>query len=321
MTMFLHLFGNMACNLLVLVALTYLLSRLEAATPTIRTMFRGSVFGLAMGSIAVMLMLTSFDTSRGLLIDLRSVALVMSGVIGGPLAAIVTAAVTISARFAMGEANYALIGVAASALAVLGIVAWAMRVGTTLRSLLAIGVAIAVLHPVIVMLTEWLGWLDSGDGALLPRRDSPDHRDILSRRRRHHGGAPSIRRRRASVFSRRTGGSRRTTRAIERCSISPASPCSGSRTASASCAPTRGWRISSAIRSKSCRACTTRTHRAARTARTIYRVRAEAAADQAADPKDLRAALSAQGRRNRLGPALGNGAALRSDRRSRCTSS
>jgi hypothetical protein len=92
MKMSLHLIGSVSFNLLVLVGLTYLLSRLEAARPDFRRAYAGAAFGIAAGGIAVILMLASFYSSRGLLIDLRSVVLLMAGTLGGPVAAIVATA-------------------------------------------------------------------------------------------------------------------------------------------------------------------------------------------------------------------------------------
>ena len=84
----------------------------------------------------------------------------MSGLLGGPLAAIVATATATAVRFTMGEGNPGLIGVAMSASAAVGILAWAMGIGTSLRSLLAVGVVLAALRPAFVLLAGWLGWLD-----------------------------------------------------------------------------------------------------------------------------------------------------------------
>ncbi len=151
---------SMSCNLLILVGLTYLLSRLEAAEPTFRMALWGGPFGLAMGGIAVILMLASFDDHVGILIDLRSAPLVMAGLLGGPLAAIIAAALATAARFAMGGANHVFIGMAMPMFAAFGVAAWAMGIGTSFRGLLAIGVALAVLRPILTLVTRWTGWLD-----------------------------------------------------------------------------------------------------------------------------------------------------------------
>ena len=156
-----HLIGNMSCNLLILVGLTYLLSLLEVARPGFRTFCLGAPFGLAMGGIASVLMLASFDTSDGLLIDLRSVAIVMSGFLGGPLAAVVATVVATPIRFTLGDANVALVGFAMPAIALLGVAAWALGVAASLRNLLALGLVLALLRPAIILFAQWMGWLDA----------------------------------------------------------------------------------------------------------------------------------------------------------------
>lgn len=173
MTMLLHLSSNIVCNLLVLIGLTYLLSRLEAARPRFRSAWRGVPFGLAMGGIAGVLMLASFDASHGLLIDLRSVAVVMSGFLGGPLSGVITAALAFALRLPLGDANVPAIALATSAIALLGIGAWALGVANALRGLLGIGIALAFLHPAIILLAQWLGLLDAATAHAFLTRTFP----------------------------------------------------------------------------------------------------------------------------------------------------
>ncbi len=161
MTTLSHLIGNMACNLLVLVGLTYLLSRAEAANIAFRSAYRGALFGLAMGGIAITLMAASFDTSRGLLIDLRTVVIVISGFLGGPIAAIVAVAVTAFFRFQIGGAIAPLIGLALVASAGLGLGARALGIKSSLAGLLSIGVGLAILRPALLGAAYWLGWVDT----------------------------------------------------------------------------------------------------------------------------------------------------------------
>ncbi len=156
----LFLLLGMSCNLLILVGLTYLLSRLEVARPAFRTALWGGPFGVAMGGIAVILMLASFEARGGFLLHLSSAPLVMAGLLGGPLAAIIAAALATSVRLAMGGANHVLIGMIMPLFAAFGVVAWAMGIGTSLRGLLAIGVALAMLRPMLILITRWTGWLD-----------------------------------------------------------------------------------------------------------------------------------------------------------------
>jgi PAS domain S-box-containing protein len=158
--MSLHLIGSVSFNLLVLVGLTYLLSRLEAARPDFRRAYAGAAFGIAAGGIAVILMLASFYSSRGLLIDLRSVVLLMAGTLGGPVAAIVATAIATAARLAIGGANYPLLALGMGTFLVLGVGAWAVGAGNSFRSLLALGLILAALRPAVVAMAGWLGWLD-----------------------------------------------------------------------------------------------------------------------------------------------------------------
>ena len=52
MTQLPELFGAMVSNVLILVGLTYLVSRLVDWHPPVRTAYRGAVFGLALGVVA-----------------------------------------------------------------------------------------------------------------------------------------------------------------------------------------------------------------------------------------------------------------------------
>ena len=75
----------MVSNLLILVGLTYLLSRLADLHPPVRTAYRGAVFGLALGAIAGILMLTPSMEVGQRILDLRTVAVLISGFLGGPV--------------------------------------------------------------------------------------------------------------------------------------------------------------------------------------------------------------------------------------------
>ena len=89
-------------NLLILVGLTYLVSVLAAAHPPVRTAYRGAVFGLMLGVVAGILVFVSVKVGNGVLLDLRYVVILMSGLLGGPVAAIVTAALTLLFRLEIG---------------------------------------------------------------------------------------------------------------------------------------------------------------------------------------------------------------------------
>ncbi len=168
-----HLFANLIFNLLILVGLTYLLSRLGAAKASLRTSYRGAPFGLALGGIAIALMAASFDArSGGFIPNLSGVVLVISGFFGGPIAVIVTAAAAASFHVALDGNNAAFPLLNVAALSALGLAARATRLQASSISLLALGSTAALLSPALAATMFWGGWLDEATArtavALLP---------------------------------------------------------------------------------------------------------------------------------------------------------
>src|SRR4051812_38984235 len=93
--------GAMVSNLLILVGLTYLVSIAVARVPQARTAYHGAIFGLMLGVIAALQIYNSIQVGGGALLDLRYVAILVAGLIGGPIAALVTTAIGILSRLAV----------------------------------------------------------------------------------------------------------------------------------------------------------------------------------------------------------------------------
>nr|WP_295891784.1 diguanylate cyclase [uncultured Devosia sp.] len=66
---------------------------------------RSAIFGVTMGLGAVATMLMSAEIEAGMYVDLRATLLALSGFFGGPLAAVITAAMALVCRLAMGGAG------------------------------------------------------------------------------------------------------------------------------------------------------------------------------------------------------------------------
>src|SRR5947208_1155324 len=98
-----YLLGAVVSNLLMLVGLTYLVSLLVASLPRVRTAYHGAVFGLALGAVAGFLIFGSIEIGKGAFLDLWYVVVLMSGLIGGPIAALVTAASALLFRLAISS--------------------------------------------------------------------------------------------------------------------------------------------------------------------------------------------------------------------------
>ena len=81
-----HLIGAVVSNLLILVGLTYLVSLLLSLFPQVRSVGRGAVFGLALGAVTGVVMFHTVPLENGMLLDLRNVVVLMSAVLGGPVA-------------------------------------------------------------------------------------------------------------------------------------------------------------------------------------------------------------------------------------------
>ncbi len=157
-----HLFGNMAFNLLVLVALTYLLSQLHAAYAPLMKAYRGALFGLAMGGISIILIGASFDTRNGVILDLRGVVLAMTALLAGPVAALVAAAITFLFRAFLGG-NALLIAASVGSAVAIGLAARALRVNASWRVLVAMGAAFLFVRPCVGLFGYWLGEFDRAD--------------------------------------------------------------------------------------------------------------------------------------------------------------
>jgi PAS domain S-box-containing protein len=156
---FYHLVGGVLSNLLILVGLTYLVSLLIAAHPPVRTAYRGAVFGLALGVVCSVVMFASIEVRANVFLDLRFVVILMSALLGGPVAALVTSAIAILIRAQMtgGVLVPAIVIVAA---ALLGIAARMLGAKCTLRSLLALGFGLALLRTSAPLLSYLLGNID-----------------------------------------------------------------------------------------------------------------------------------------------------------------
>jgi hypothetical protein len=155
MTQLPELFGAMVSNVLILVGLTYLLSRLVDWHSPVRTAYSGAVFGLALGVVAGSLLLTSIRIEAAY-IDLRSVAVLISAFIGGPVSAIVTTGLALFFRSQLsGPVLLPAVGMIAAAL--LGIGARALGVRCTLRALIALGAGLAVLRSLMPMVSYLIG--------------------------------------------------------------------------------------------------------------------------------------------------------------------
>ena len=159
------LFGAMLSNLLILLGLTYLVSIVAAAHPPVRTAYRGAVFGLMLGVVAGILVFFSVKVGNGVLLDLRYVAILISGLLGGPVAAFVTAALTLLSRLETGS-SIVMPGIVIAAAAGLGVGARMLGVRCTWRALLVLGLGLAVFRGGAPMLVVLLG-----------------NRDLASRRR------------------------------------------------------------------------------------------------------------------------------------------
>ena len=149
------LFGAMVSNVLILVGLTYLLSRLVDWHPPVRTAYRGAVFGLALGVIAGLLLLTSMRIGEAY-IDLRSVAVLISGFIGGPISAIVTTGLALFFRSQLsGTVLLPAVGMTVAAL--LGLGARFLGFKSTLRTLIALGVGLGLLRSLMPIVSYLIG--------------------------------------------------------------------------------------------------------------------------------------------------------------------
>ena len=154
-----QLTGDMVSNLLILVGLTYLLTQLAGICPAVRTAWRGAVFGLALGAIGGFLMFATVDMGRGSILDLRTVAVLISGFLGGPVSALVTAAVAFLLRGAIGGPILVpTISIVVAAL--LGIGARAFGVKCNVRALLGFGIALALVRTMAPFLSYLLGIRD-----------------------------------------------------------------------------------------------------------------------------------------------------------------
>ncbi len=157
--MFPHFFANMVANLLILVGLVYLLTRIEAGFPQFRRLYRGAAFGVAMGAIAAIVMAISFEMENGLIFHLANVVLLMSGLTGGPVAAIVATVAAMAFRALLGG-DVAVAAAAFACAALLGLAARKVPWSFTPLGLAALGLVLMATQWAIGPLGYWLGLLD-----------------------------------------------------------------------------------------------------------------------------------------------------------------
>lgn len=162
--------GAMVSNLLILVGLTYLVSLLLSSVPQVRTAWRGAAFGLALGAVAGVVMFHTVRISDGMFLDLRNVVVLMSTLLGGPVAGLVTGVIAFTYRLMLADgANNLVPGVGITLAVALGIVARHLGTINKMRTLLTLGVVLAVLRsatPFLAVTSGDLQFAEMLDSAL-----------------------------------------------------------------------------------------------------------------------------------------------------------
>ena len=154
-----HLVGAVVSNLLILVGLTYLVSLLLSLFPQVRTVGRGAVFGLALSAVTGVVMFHTVPLENGMLLDLRNVVVLMSAVLGGPVAGLVTGAIAFLYRLLLGG-NVLVPGIGIALAMALGIVARRLGAPNRIKTLLMLGIGLAVLRGLTPFLAVAFGNLE-----------------------------------------------------------------------------------------------------------------------------------------------------------------
>ncbi len=151
--------GELVTNLLILIGLTYLVSVLLTAFPRARTIYRGAIFGLLLGGVAGVVMFETVAVTDSIFVDLRSVVILISALLGGPVAAIVTTLVAFFFRATVTSSlGPAAIGLGAALAFSLAVRLLDVRV--SLPTLFVLGVGLAAVRGSVPTLAYLAGYGD-----------------------------------------------------------------------------------------------------------------------------------------------------------------
>lgn len=96
----------------------------SSSLPKNSTLLENTIKGIMFGTIAAFVILTPIEVSPGIFFDSRAVPLILSGIFGGPVAAIITTVMAIAARISMGGVGVQPAIVGACAACLISIALW-----------------------------------------------------------------------------------------------------------------------------------------------------------------------------------------------------
>jgi diguanylate cyclase (GGDEF)-like protein/PAS domain S-box-containing protein len=143
MTAFLAMGAAVLTNMLALLGMAFLLSRGFGLLRTRPERERKAILGVAFGVMAIGSMMLAFPVGPGIFGDLRNVVVAVAAIVGGPIPALITAAVAIAFRIHLGGE----IGAGAVAIATaagLSIAFASTKLAKTPRNLALFGIVLAI---------------------------------------------------------------------------------------------------------------------------------------------------------------------------------
>src|SRR5438552_2102160 len=93
---------GLLANLAIVAAVVAVWTNFRDRLPKLNLRFQSCVFGVVMGTGAVISMMLPFEVRPGLIVDLRTALLAIAGFFEGPLAAIIAGGLAIIARPGIG---------------------------------------------------------------------------------------------------------------------------------------------------------------------------------------------------------------------------
>jgi PAS domain S-box-containing protein len=155
--LFFGLFNNLAIFIVLIAVYSALNSYLENSGRQIRQL----AMGIAFGFFAIACMHVKIPVAEGVIVDQRNAIVALSGAFGGPLSAMLCAAMTASYRIHLGGAG-ALAGVAGvslAALAGMGLYAWRAKMDSPLKAATGALAATLVILPGFLLVGDFqTGW-------------------------------------------------------------------------------------------------------------------------------------------------------------------